>query len=426
MKKLATVFDKYNREEDLALLKNDKSTSSEEKIKMLLGKYNIEIFEPDIQDLNCPGQNEIDMIMEKTKSFRPSNGRRFFSVRYFAYAASFFLVCVLAFSVLRTNYAEKNILGEEPSNSQFRGGTAAAPATSPENKTESEPLAYLVDAQGKIEIVHQGEKKNMPSSCEVLYKGDVLILAEQARANVMYADAFFHVSGPMQYKIEDPDPVTVNQDNAAPQRLEPAITTRGMHLGLNTTKPIIMPPGTLLASAVTPITRAGADGINVFSPKGASFTDKPIIRIGGDPKLTYIVSILDLEGTVIGKSIPMKGNSQREWTDFSQSSMVGDEIYTLRVQQNEKIVNDINNSSFWLVSKAESDTVSIAMKSLSSLKTESERLFFQANAFYMNGCYSEALLLLESIKENEDNRMFAQLKKLCKSKLNISEKGGEK
>lgn len=423
MKKFETIFDKHSREDDLNLLKNDKSSQDEEKTKMLLRRYNTEIFEPDIRDLNCPGQREIDMIMAKTKSLRPSNSHNFFSIRYFAYAASFLIVCGLTFSVLKTNYTEKNMSGSGPSgtsNNQFRGVAPVAPATPAKDKKDSEPLAYLVDMQGKIEIVRQGGKKNAPSSCEVLYKGDVVVLADKAKAKVMYSDAFFNVSGPMQYKIEDPDPVAVSQNNDVVKRLKPTITTRGMHWGLNTTPPIVMPPRTLLASAVTPITRAGIDGISVFSPKGASFTDKPIVRIGGDPNLTYTVSILDLEGTVIGKAVTMTGNTQQGWTNFTNTPIVEDEIYTLRVQQNGKIVNDINNASFWLLSKQDKEKVSIALKYVGSVESEQERTFFQANAFYMNGCYAEAYAIVKPLTDKYlGNALYLHLVQLTRNALKI-------
>lgn len=423
MKKFETIFDKHSREDDLNLLKNDKSSQDEEKTKMLLRRYNTEIFEPDIRDLNCPGQCEIDMIMEKTKSLRPSNGRNSFSIRYFAYAASFLVVCGLSFSVLKTNYTEKNMPGAGPSgttNTQFRGGAPVATVASEKDKKESEPLAYLVDMQGKIEIVHQDGKKNAPSSCEVLYKGDVVVLADKAKAKVMYTDAFFNVSGPMQYKIEEPDPVTVSQNNAAAKRLEPTITTRGMHLGLNTTPPIVMPPRTLLVSAVTPITRAGGEGIDVYSPKGASFTNKPVVRIGGKPNLVYTVSILDLDGSVIGKAVTMMGKSQRSWSDFCGFPIVENEIYTLQVLQNGKIVNDVNNALFWLLSKPEQEKVSVALKYVDSVESEQERAFFRASAFYMNGCYAEAYAIAERLQgKKTQNSLYSNFTRMCKVCLNI-------
>lgn len=423
MKKFETIFDKHSREDDLNLLKNDKSSQDEEKTKMLLRRYNTEIFEPDIRDLNCPGQREIDMIMAKTKSLRPSNSHNFFSIRYFAYAASFLIVCGLTFSVLKTNYTEKNMSGSGPSgtsNNQFRGVAPVAPATPAKDKKDSEPLAYLVDMQGKIEIVRQGGKKNAPSSCEVLCKGDVVVLADKAKAKVMYSDAFFNVSGPMQYKIEDPDPVAVSQNNDVVKRLKPTITTRGMHWGLNTTPPIVMPPRTLLASAVTPITRAGIDGISVFSPKGASFTDKPIVRIGGDPNLTYTVSILDLEGTVIGKAVTMTGKKQRPWSDFCALPIVENEIYTLQVLQNGKIVNDVSNALFWLLSKSEQEKVSVALKYVDSVESEQERAFLRASAFYMNGCYAEAYAIAEwLLGKKTQNSLYSNFTRMCKVCLNI-------
>ena len=88
---------------------------------------------------------------------------------------------------------------------------------------------------------------------------------------------------------------------------------------------------------------------------------------------------------------------------------------------NGKIVNDTNNASFWLLSSEEKEKVSVALKYVSSIKSIPEKQFFQANAFYMNGCYAESFLILENASTTENNLM-KQLLKLCKISLKIQEK----
>lgn len=422
MKKMKTIFDRQNREEDLALLQNDTSTKKKEKTNMLLRKYNTEIFEPDIRDLHYPGQEEIDMIMKKTKALRPAvNKTRIFSFHTFAYAASFLAVCCLIFSVLKNDHMQKPFQGKDPSGLEtmkVRGIVPVKSAKSAKDQKKMNPLAYLADQQGKIEILHLDGKKGEPSSCEVLYQGDIVILTDKAKAKVMYKDALFNVSGPMRYKIEDPDPVTLDQNDVSGKRLQPTNTTRGSHL---TGSPdMIMPPKTLLASVVAPITRAGNDGLNIYSPKGASFTNSPIVRIGGDPNLTYTVSILNLEGTAIGKSVTMKGKTQRAWTDFTKSPIVEDEIYTLRVQQNGKIVNDINNALFWRLSEQEKKDVDKAMECIGHIESEQERMFFRANAFCKHGCYAEAYVIIKPLTDKyPKNTLYSNLIQYIHNELKI-------
>ena len=91
-----------------------------------------------------------------------------------------------------------------------------------------------------------------------------------------------------------------------------------------------------------------------------------------------------MEGTVIGRPITIAGCTQKDWKDFSAPPIVEDEIYTLRVQLNGKIVNDTNNASFWLLSSEEKEKVSVALKYVSSIKSASERDFFRANSGYQS------------------------------------------
>lgn len=422
MREKKSSFDKANREDNLSLSgeTNNGANSDEEKVRMLLGRYNTEIFEPDIEELEEPASSEIDALMEKAKMYRNSavrtrNFKSFF--RFLSFAASFLVVCVIFFIALKPGMGDRSVHSPETSfhHNQFRGTAPIASVNKTEAKErKDQPLAYLVDLQGAITIVRSNKEKKITGSCEVLYKSDIVVLTGPARAKVMYPDAFFDVTGPMRFKIEDPDPVVI-RENTSPKVLEPTITTRGI-LGLNNTQPIVMPPKTLLAAAVAPITRARSDAINVFSPRLASFTDRPIIWIGGDPNLTYTVSILDVEGVVKGNTVSMNGNAQRSWTVFISSPPVEDEIYTLQVKLNGKIVNE--DSPFWLLPRKEREQVSKALKFVDTVKSDQERAFFRASTFCMSGCYSEAYLLLTNVKIQKHD-LYDQLFQLCKLKLKI-------
>ena len=421
MKKPETIFDKHKQEEDISLSTLDDNKTEEEKIKMLLLRYNTEIFEPNINELDTVSPRELDFLMRKTVKSRPIQPRRIIlKWQTFAYAASLFIVCGLAFVTLHTNNGKHGL--QKGLASEFRGisdsGQTPAVIAAPPEKQQA-PLAYLVDIQGKVMVSRGQQTPFPPSSCEVLYQNDVVMLQEKAKAKIMYEDAIFNIAGPRQYVISNPNPALAENGKTTNQQLQPTITTRGMHLGLNNVQAMVMPPKTLLASVVTPITRTGKT-IDVYSPRGASFTNTPVIMIGGDPDLIYVVSILDLENTVVGRSVEVKGKSLHQWHEFTSAPIVEDEIYTLRITHNGKIVNDINNSSFWLLSKNESEKVRVAMKHLSTLNSKSEKLFFQANALYINGCYSEALLMIEQINDSR-TPLCDKLQHLCKTTLGIKE-----
>ena len=400
-----------------------KDINNLEAVEMILKRYNTMIFDPERKELEPPVMSEIDSLMKKTKHIRPNSYiiKDIFSIRIFAYAASFAVVCILAFQIFNTkSTSDVTSSPEQYIPTQMRGGKSVGAIAVPGSTREESPLAYLVDIQGVIKVSSKMKQEKTPANCEVLFSGDIVVLSSGASAKIMYSDAIFEIAGPQKYQVENPNPTIFMSEQTRGKAIDPVLTTRGNHLGTNNTPSIVMPPKTLMATVVAPITRAG-DSIDVYSPKGASFTDAPVIKIGGDSKQTYIVSILDMEGTVIGKPVAIAGCSQKNWKDFSAATIAEDEIYTLRVQLNGKIVNDTNNSSFGLLSSQEKERVSVAMKYVSSIKSTSERDFFRANAFYMNGCYSEAFLLLENTI-NAENQLMKQLLKLCKISLKIQEK----
>ena len=395
-------------------------TKDLEALNMILRRYNTMIFEPERKELEPPVMSEIDKLMKKTKHIRPTSYtvKHIFNMKILAFAASFLVACVLAFQLYNIQSSSNSEgVSKDFIPTKMRGGSNGAVAV-PSDKKNEQPLAYLVDIAGEIKITTRGGKS--PASCEVLFNNDIVMLSAGASAKIMYSDAIFNIAGPQKYQVLSPSPAIVQSAQVRGKAIDPVLTTRGNHLGTNNTPSIVMPPKTLMASIIAPITRAG-DSINVYSPKGASYTDKPIIKIGGDPQQKYIVSILDMEGTVIGKPITIAGCTQKDWKDFSAPPIVEDEIYTLRVQLNGKIVNDTNNASFWLLSSEEKEKVSVALKYVSSIKSLQEKQFFQANAFYMNGCYAESFLILENASTTENNLM-KQLLKLCKISLKIQEK----
>ena len=380
------------------------------------------IFDPERKDLEPPVMSEIDNLMKKTKHIRPNSYKikDILNLRNLAYAASFAVVCILSFQFFNIE-SSSNVKSspEQYIPTQMRGERSSGAIAVSGSKQEEFPLAYLVDIHGEIKISSVTKHEKVPASCEVLFSGDIVTLSSDASAKIIYSDAVFEIAGPQKYQVENPNPTIFMSAQKRGKAIDPVMTTRGNHLGTNNTPSIVIPPKTLMATVVAPITRAG-DSINVYSPKGASYTDKPIIKIGGDSKQNYSVSILDMEGNVIGKSITIPGGAVRCWSELSSAPIKEDEVYTLRIQLNGKIVNDANNASFWLLPSEERASVDALFASVVFISS-SQYQFFQAHIFYMNGCYAEAFSLLEDLSES-GNLLMKLLLKLCKIKLKIQEK----
>lgn len=391
-----------------------------EAVEMILKRYNTMIFDPERKELEPPVMSEIDNLMKNTKHIRPASYtfKSIFNMKNFAFAASFLVACVLAFQLYNTQTTSNSDGGSKDFiPTQMRGGSKSAVAV-PTDKKNEQPLAYLVDITGEIKITTRGGKS--PASCEVLFNNDIVILSAGASAKIMYEDAFFNVFGPKQYVITKPNPATV-ESNGETRQLEPELTTRGHAWGQANVPALVMPPRTLMVQVTTPITRAG-ESIPVYSPKGLSFSNTPAIKIGGDSNTTYVVSILDIENSVIGRSVEVKGKSLHQWSEFCSTPIVEDEIYSIRITHNGQIVNDSNDSSFWLLAKGQSKQTSNIMKYLSSIESESERLFFKANVLYWNGCYSEALLIMEKLQSQaKEKQLYENLLNRCKNELKMKE-----
>ena len=422
MKSHKTVFDHGFPQEDLTYLAKELQLKQRKESKMLLRAYSTEIFEPRDGEIPNATMSEIDALMTKTQKARKrikGNQRilSFVSPKLLAYAASVIIVCSLAFFLVNKPTAETGtgIAQNTPfDGGKFRGGNHGdnSAVLVAENDPKLEPLAYLVDAQGQIEIKRSQKTIQPTTSCEVLYAGDVVALKEQAKAKVMYEDAFFDITGEAEYQIASPSPLKVAAGNMR-QVIEPSFTTRGAGY-TNPVKTVALPPKMLLAQIVAPVTRDGKESINVYSPKGASFTKAPQIHIGGDSASTYTVEVLDLAGDTIGKPIQLKGNSTAPWSAITSSPLEQDEIYSLKVTMNGKIVNDANNSNFWLVSKEDADRIQEALARFDKLDSQEAKEFFKANTLFVNGCYAETrALALKLTRANPQNHLFSSLVNLC-------------
>lgn len=421
MKKPTTIFDKQYRLADRKIQGKVENTTEKENADMLLRKYNTEIFDPEFRELEKALPEEIENLMSRTlKSKKPILFQRNWSAssKIWALAASLALVCGIAFYAFRVgDNTSHNQMPSPDYRVRGQGAPAANAAAAVSDEKQKNALAYLVDVQGNVKVVRTSKKEITPSSCEVLYKDDVVVLAAGAKAKIMYEDAFFEVSGAKRYQIQAPDPVIQENGKIVSQRVEPSITTRGNHLGLSKIPSMIMPPRTLLAQVVTPITRAGNNTIPIYSPQGASYTDRPDLKIGGDPQKIYTVTILE-DGEAIGRPVNIKGQMVVPWSEISNVPIkdMGDAIYEVKVQYNGKIVNG-TNSSFWRLSKTDRERMTFALRYIDSMKTESARIFFKANTLYMNRCYSEAILLIGD-KIYSDEPLIEKIKQDCEKKLN--------
>ena len=418
MKKPSTIFDKQFCKEDVQLLKSDKNTAGKENKDMLLRQYNTEIFDPEFKELEKPLPREIELLIQKTRMNKnpiPFLRRWSGATKIFALAASLVIVCGLVFFASRIGDNSTHDPSFSP-DYRVRGQNvppvAGVGAAVPDKKECL--LAYLVDIQGKVKVV-RSQKEIVPTSCEILYKDDVVVLAAGAKAKIMYEDAFFDVAGAKEYRIQAPDPVIQENGKATAQRMEPTITTRGRHLGLSNVPSMIMPPRTLLAAVVTPITRAGNKTVAIYSPRGASYTDRPVLKIGGDPQKTYTVTIFE-DGEVIGKPVNIKGQMVMPWSAISDAPIkdIDDAGYEVMVQCDGKIV--INNSAFWRLSKKDREKLDAALKYFDSVTSVQDRYFLHANALYASGCYSEAIILIEEKKLTEVP-FFEKIKRNCEKNL---------
>ena len=400
--------------------------AEERKIAMLLNQYAIDIFDPLEGELLPVDEAMISLLMKRTAFIRFVAKTRLKWHPWFKHLSAAAVAIVAFASVLLV--LDNNDVTQEP-NSQaafkMRGGGAIQAVISAEDhgkkngKEDKAPLAYLVDTQGSISVSRGGQSEQVTSSCEVMSDGDVLEMGADAKAKLMYEDAMFDISGPMHYRVTAPNPVVLDGEKKDSQ-INPQLTTRGAHLGLGGGNALVIPPVTLLAQVIPPTTRAGDAAVQVFSPNGACYVKCPSLGITGDSNSVYEVSVSDMDKNLVVQSVKVRGGATIGGADAFAAALEEDEIYSVRVKLNGKIVNELSTSTFWLVGNAERTKIDAALKSISSLSSGQAKDFFTANVFYANGCYSEAYLLACKLHDAEnENMLYENMLKLCSKHLKL-------
>lgn len=337
--------------------------------------------------------------------------QRLIEFKHWGKVACFLLISALIFAVLDWNSTDDTFSYGPDTPDKSLVIIPDAPDVAKRNENA---LAYLADIQGEVKISSAGGSGRSLTCFDFLACDDVVTLSSGASAKIVYSDAIFEVTGPQKYQIQNLNPKLFSSEQIKGEAIQPTVTTRKKQRSTIVTSPRAL----LVASITPPVTRAG-ESINVYSPNGASFTDQPVIKIGGDPQKTYEVSILDMDNSPIGNPIEVPGGTQRSWSDFSSTPIEADKIYNLQVRLNGKIINDVNNSSFWL--SEDKEHISELLNYVSSIKSVQEKNFFQACILYEKACYAEAFLILENTEDSE-NHLIKQLRELCKISLKIQEK----
>ena len=400
--------------------------AEERKIAMLLNQYATDIFDPLEGELSPADETTISLLMKRTEFIRRvASTRR----KWHAWLKPIAAAAVVAVAFASVLIVSNNNDATQAPNSQgefkMRGGgeiQAVIPAEVHGKKGGKEgksPLAYLVDMQGSISVSRGGLSEKVTSSCELMSDGDILEMGTNAKAKLMYEDAMFNVSGPMHYRICAPNPVALDGEKKDSQ-LNPQLTTRGAHLGLGGDNALVIPPVTLLAQIIPPTTRAGDADVQVFSPNGACYGKCPRLGMTGDSNSVYEVSITDMDKNIVVQGVKVRGGATIEGSRLFADVLEEDEIYSIRVKLNGKIVNEVSASTFWLVGKDERAKIDVALKSISSLSSGRAKDFFTANVLYANGCHSEAYLLARKLHDAEKgNVLYENLLKLCSKVLNL-------
>lgn len=402
--------------------------SEEREIIMLLDKYATDIFDPLESELAPVSEATISLIMKRTEfarfAARIGVWRQLWMNRLAVAAAM--LVAFASFWLVLDNHdaSRDNGLGD---GFRMRGGeTILAVATAEGNKQKNDakkeewsPLAYLVDMQGSISVSRGGQSEKVTSSCELMSDGDVLEMGSDAKAKLMYEDAMFDVSGPMHYLVAAPNPVVLNGEKKDSQ-INPQLTTRGAHLGLGGDNALVIPPVALLAQIIPPTTRAGDAVVQVISPRGACYGKHPSLGITGDSNSVYEVSIADMDNNIVVQGVKVLGGAMVDGAAVFADALEADELYTVRVKLNGKMVNEVSASTFWLVGDAERTKIENKLNHISTLASTSTKDFFTANVLYSNGCHSEAYLLARKLHDNEKgNDIYANLLKICSKALGV-------
>lgn len=400
--------------------------TEERKIAMLLNKYATDIFDPREGELSPVDEAIISLLMKRTAFIRFAAKTRLKWHPWLKHISAAAVVVTAASSVLLVSNTNDTMQESIPRREfKMRGAETVQATISVEEHDEKEEnkdkpqLAYLIDMQGSISVSRGGQSEIVTSSCELMSDGDILEMGAGAKAKLMYEDAMFDISGPMHYRVAAPNPVLLDGEKKDSQ-INPQLTTRGAHLGLEGDNALVIPPVTLLAQIIPPTTRAGDADVQVFSPCGACYDKCLSLGITGDSNSVYEVSVADMDNRIVVQSVKVRGGATVDGSAVFAAALEEDEIYSIRVKLNGKMVNDVSASSFWLVGNAERTKIDNALKPISSLASDSAKDFFTANVLYASGCHSEAYLLARKLHNAENrNMLYANLLKLCSKALNL-------
>lgn len=284
----------------------------------------------------------------------------------------------------------------------------------------NDAVAFLIDIQGKVVIVRNNKEIEAMNSCEKLFIGDKLQPQKDASAKVMFEDAIFDIASPSRYELKSKDvSLLASVESDKGNDLKPSLTTRGNHLSGNPTK-LSLPPARLLAQITSPITRGDNDAI-ILSPKGIISNPAPDIVISGKANDMYQLSIVNIvDSQTIGPAIQIKGCSTVRWADTKWPDLLSGEVYSAKVELNEKIKNT-SATSFWLMSTADKEKMTTLLDDmLKNTRSETSQRFIKANSLYINSCLAEARIIAVELNNKEpNNEIFIALLKLCNAGIGI-------
>lgn len=283
----------------------------------------------------------------------------------------------------------------------------------------AEPLAFLSDIQGKMQIERDGKKIDLEGSCEALYKDDVIVPGKDGEAKIVFPDAIYDVRYPAQFRVQFASVRRLEGGKAS----EAKPITRSIRSAYGTedeTVSALIPPKELVANVVPAITRATEEVI-VYSPKGQLFGDSPELLINGIADRTYEAT-LRKDGKQIGKAVPIRPGQFVSFAAFEAGKLQPDEIYELHIKFNGKIVNDPTGGSFYLMDEADRKKIEAAEKRFDSVKNNTSAMFFKANILYKKECFAETRVLAEKlVKAEPDNSLYRNLLKLANKALGYKE-----
>ena len=279
----------------------------------------------------------------------------------------------------------------------------------------ADPVAFLSDIQGGIKIKRQGKEFSIESSCEALYKDDVVIPSERAEGKIVFPEAIYDVKHPSVFKVMLAGINRISGSNSS----EAQPITRSIRSAYgpeDENVSALVLPKDLVANVIPAITRATEEVI-VYSPKGQLFSDVPDLLIKGITNRPYEASLVK-DGKILGITVTVKSGEIIPFSAFSAGKLKGDEMYEIRIKFNGKIVNDPAGGSFYLMDDAERKAVSHANKSFGSLKNGNSVMFFAANILYKKECYSEVRVMAEKLVKSEpQNILYQNLLKLANKAL---------